>query len=132
MRRLQSYILIVFIGLSTAATSAEIVTIAGSGRDEFSGDGGPALEAGLGQPFGLELGPDGALYFCEYSNHVVRRLDLKSNVVSTVAGTGRNPENPALLTNQELAAFHICAAQNLRIEQERIPQAAVNDAVRNR
>jgi DNA-binding beta-propeller fold protein YncE len=74
---------------SSVATCAEIVTIAGTGKDEFSGDGGPALHAGLGQPFGMELGPDGALYFCEFSNHTVRRLDLKTGVVSTAAGTGR-------------------------------------------
>ncbi len=71
------------------ASASEIVTIAGHGKDEYSGDGGLALKAGLGQPFGLEIGPDGALYFCEFSNHVIRRLDLQSQVISTVAGTGR-------------------------------------------
>lgn len=71
------------------ATAAEIETIAGNGRDEYSGDGGPALQAGLGQPFGLEIGPDGALYIAEYSNHVIRRMDLKTRVVTTVAGQGR-------------------------------------------
>ncbi|MEI8020591.1 MAG: hypothetical protein WCH39_20480 [Schlesneria sp.] len=71
------------------ALASEIVTIAGHGKDEYSGDGGPALKAGLGQPFGLEIGPDGALYFCEFSNHVIRRLDLQTQVISTVAGTGR-------------------------------------------
>lgn len=69
--------------------SAEIVTIAGSGANEFSGDGGPALTAGLSQPFGLEIAPDGMLHFCDFTNHVVRRIDLKSGVISTVAGTGR-------------------------------------------
>lgn len=69
--------------------AAEIVTIAGTGKDEFSGDDGPALKAGLGQPFGLDIGPDGALYFCEYSNHIIRRMDLKTSTLTTVAGTGR-------------------------------------------
>jgi sugar lactone lactonase YvrE len=72
-----------------SAFSAEVITIAGRGTDEYSGDGGPALKAGLGQPFGLEIGPDGMLYFCEFSNHIVRRLDLKTQTVSTIAGTGR-------------------------------------------
>jgi sugar lactone lactonase YvrE len=78
--------------LSTNAcvsSAADVVTIAGTGKDEYSGDGGTGLAAGLGQPFGLEIGPDGALCFCEYSNHVIRRMDLKTNIVSTVAGTGR-------------------------------------------
>ena len=69
--------------------AAEVVTIAGNGKDEYSGDGGPALQAGFGQPFGLEIGPDGALYICEYSSHIIRRMDLKTNIVTTVAGTGR-------------------------------------------
>ena len=71
------------------AAAREIVTIAGTGKDEFSGDGGSALQAGVGQPFGLEIGPDGALYYCEFSNHVIRRLDLKTQTLTTVAGTGR-------------------------------------------
>ena len=76
------------VRLSTAI-GAEVITIAGSGIDEYSGDGGPALKAGLSQPFGLEIGPDGMLYFCEFSNHIVRRLDLQTQTVTTVAGTGR-------------------------------------------
>lgn len=71
------------------ASAGEITTIAGTGKDEYSGDGGPALKAGVGQPFGLEIGPDGALYFCEFSNHIVRRMDLKTTTLTTVAGTGR-------------------------------------------
>lgn len=89
MLRVISLALMFALGLNFVVSAAEVVTIAGTGKDEFSGDGGPALKAGVGQPFGLEIGPDGALYFCEYSNHIVRRLDLKTNVLTTVAGTGR-------------------------------------------
>jgi streptogramin lyase len=67
---------------------AEIVTIAGTGRESFSGDGGPAKQAAIGQPFGLTIGPDSALYVCSVANHVVRRIDLRSGLISTVAGTG--------------------------------------------
>ena len=81
--------LMFMLALNFSALAAEIVTIAGTGKDEFSGDGGPALQAGVGQPFGLEIGPDDALYYCEFSNHIVRRLDLKTSQVTTVAGTGR-------------------------------------------
>ena len=77
------------IVITPFTSASDIVTIAGNGKDEYSGDGGPALKAGLGQPFGLETGPDGSLYFCEFSNHVIRRLDLKTHIISTVAGTGR-------------------------------------------
>lgn len=84
-----------FVAISVAmamvgpVAADEVVTIAGNGRDEYSGDGGPALRAGLGQPFGVEIGPDGALYIAEYSNHIIRRMDLKTQTVTTVAGSGR-------------------------------------------
>lgn len=54
--------------------------------ETIAGDGTPAT---VGQPFGVELGPDGALYICEVQNHRVRRLDLKSGELTTVAGSGK-------------------------------------------
>ena len=65
------------------------VTIAGTGTAGFSGDGGPGAKAEINNPYGLVIGPDGALYFCEIGNHRVRRLDLKTNLISTVAGSGQ-------------------------------------------
>ncbi|MCA9054479.1 MAG: hypothetical protein KDA75_11620 [Planctomycetaceae bacterium] len=45
-------------------------------------------------------------------------------------GTGRTPSfNPAGLTNEESQAFEICASENLRIEQERIPQSIIADRI---
>src|SRR5579884_3187108 len=72
-----------------AARSAEIRTIAGTGKPGYSGDGGPGVSGELNNPYGLTIGPDGALYFCEVDNNVVRRLDLQTNRLSTVAGNGR-------------------------------------------
>lgn len=69
-------------------SAAEIVTVAGSGANKFDGDGGPAVKAGVGGPFGLVIGPDGALYVCETTNHVIRRIDLQSGIATTVVGTG--------------------------------------------
>ena len=65
------------------------VTIAGTGTAGFSGDGGPGTKAEINNPYGLAIGPDGALYFCEIGNHRVRRLDLKTHLISTVAGSGQ-------------------------------------------
>lgn len=73
---------------STAAYSAEVSTIAGSGANKFTGDGGPAVAAGVGGPFGIVVGPDGALYICETTNHVIRRVDLQTGLATTVVGTG--------------------------------------------
>ncbi|PYT24412.1 MAG: hypothetical protein DMG57_28945 [Acidobacteria bacterium] len=75
--------------LALAAGPKRIATIAGTGVAGFLGDGGPASRAQINNPYGLTLGPDGALYFCEVDNHRLRRLDLKRQIISTVAGNGR-------------------------------------------
>jgi hypothetical protein len=48
-----------------------------------------------------------------------------------VPGSMRQPTVPPLLTEPEKTAFNLCAADNLRIEQERIPQAAVIEAMQD-
>jgi streptogramin lyase len=53
-----------------------IETVAGTGRPELNALSGKALEVNINQPFGVEFGPDGALYICEVGNHRVLRLDL--------------------------------------------------------
>jgi sugar lactone lactonase YvrE len=65
------------------------MTVAGTGLPGFSGDGGLAAQAEINNPYGLAIGPDGALYFCEIGNHRVRRVDLKTKLISTVAGSGK-------------------------------------------
>ncbi len=65
------------------------MTIAGTGAPGFSGDGGPGVSAQINNPYGLTVGPDGALYFCEIGNHRVRRLNLKTGAISSAAGSGR-------------------------------------------
>ncbi len=71
------------------AAAGEISTIAGSGNSADGGTGGPATKTNIGNPFGVEFGPDGALYICEVTNHRVRKLDLKTGQLTTVAGCGR-------------------------------------------
>ncbi len=67
----------------------QVVTIAGNGKDITVPANGRATNTGVSQPFGICLGPDGALYVCEVGSHVVRRVDLKSGMMTTVAGCGR-------------------------------------------
>lgn len=67
----------------------KISTVAGTGEAANNGNSGAADKINIGQPFGVELGPDGALYVTEVEHHRVRRLDLKTKEVSTVAGNGQ-------------------------------------------
>ncbi len=68
---------------------AEVLTVAGTGEKGYSGDRGAAINAQVGEPYGISHGPDGALYVCEIASHVIRRIDEKTGRISTVAGTGK-------------------------------------------
>ena len=81
-------LVILTITLCTELIAGEVSTIAGTGKKEYSGDGGLAREAGAGEPYGLTIGPDGALYFCDIAFHVIRKID-KEDRISTVAGSGK-------------------------------------------
>src|SRR4051812_24304564 len=50
--------------------------VAGTGAAENNGDAGPASAINIGEPFGVEIGPDVALYIAEVRHHRIRRLDL--------------------------------------------------------
>jgi streptogramin lyase len=74
--------------VSFAVQAGEVATLVGNGTLSRTGDGGPARDATCGEPFGLVVGPDSGLYVCETKTHVIRRIDLKSGKISTVAGSG--------------------------------------------
>ncbi len=70
------------------AKTGVITTVAGSGKKGFAGDGGKATEASLNEPYGVEFDGDDNLYIVDRLNFVVRRVDGKSGVITTVVGTG--------------------------------------------
>jgi DNA-binding beta-propeller fold protein YncE len=72
--------------------------IAGTGENGYSGDGGPAVKAtfgslgpgGLTGPKGLAATEDGrTLFVADCENHCIRRIDLKTGIITTAAGTGK-------------------------------------------
>jgi myo-inositol-hexaphosphate 3-phosphohydrolase/sugar lactone lactonase YvrE len=65
-----------------------ITTVAGTGSSGYNGDGIPATTAQLNYPKGVEVGPDGALYISDANNDRVRRVDLSTAIITTVAGSG--------------------------------------------
>ena len=68
-------------------TNGIITTVAGTGRKGYSGDGGPALKAELNEPYEVRFDAEN-MYFVEMRNHLVRRVDLQSKTISTLAGNG--------------------------------------------
>jgi DNA-binding beta-propeller fold protein YncE len=65
-----------------------ITTFAGTGEGASSGDGGPASRAALLGPRALAFDRAGALYICLRNDHKVRKVDIRTGLMSTVAGTG--------------------------------------------
>src|SRR5207302_3895261 len=67
--------------------SRVITTIAGTGEKGFSDDGGTATQATFNGTFGIALdAPAANLYIADLVNRRVRKLDLKSGTIATVAG----------------------------------------------
>lgn len=58
-------VVVTFFVPSTANAQWIIETIAGTGTQGFSGDGGPAIQAQLDNPFGVVRGPDGDPLSCK-------------------------------------------------------------------
>ena len=71
-----------------SAAMGEVATVAGTGAAGYSGDGGLATAAQLNIPVGVAMDPQGNFYFDDFLNHVVRRVDGTTGIITTVAGTG--------------------------------------------
>lgn len=70
------------------AASGAITTVAGNGEKRYAGDGGPAADAALDEPYGVVIDRAGTLYIADRLNRRVRRVDGASGVITTLAGTG--------------------------------------------
>ncbi len=65
-----------------------ITTVAGSGRKGYSGDGGPATAATMNEPYGVMADRDGHLFIVDRLNAAIRRVDARTGIITTYAGTG--------------------------------------------
>ena len=84
---MKSLLLLLATVTSLSAAEWTISTFAGTGVQGGSGDGGPATAAQIDNPFGVVRGPDGAMWFCEYTGQRIRRV-APDGTISTMAGTG--------------------------------------------
>jgi RHS repeat-associated protein len=64
-----------------------ITTIAGTGSSGFSGDGGPAVNASLSNPYDVAVDGYGNLYIADSNNNRIRRVD-PAGIITTIAGSG--------------------------------------------
>jgi sugar lactone lactonase YvrE len=63
-----------------------VTAVAGDGKAGYSGDGRLAAFATLNQPTGVALDAKGDLYIADAANNVIRRVDARTGIITTVAG----------------------------------------------
>ncbi len=93
-----------------------IFHVAGTGERGFSGDGGGAKLAKLSGPKGVAVDPGVAIYIADTENHAIRRVDLVSEKISTVAGSeagkpGYNGEGDATASRLLRRPHGVCLLQ---------------------
>jgi hypothetical protein len=63
-----------------------IATIAGTGKPGYDGDGADAKKATFNGPKGIRCDVSGNIYVVDTENHAIRKIDVTTGVVTTVAG----------------------------------------------
>ena len=64
-----------------AQAGSTVTTVIGTGTPGYG-------EGRVANPYGVVIGPDGALYFCDLDNQRIRRLDLRTRRTTDIAGSG--------------------------------------------
>jgi sugar lactone lactonase YvrE len=82
-----------------------VTTVAGTRVAGYRGDGGPATTALLRAPTGVSVDPQGNVHVADSGNNSMRRVDARTGVITTVAGTGRViiPDHQVTATSLALA-----------------------------
>lgn len=125
--------------IRTILPDGTLSTVAGTGESGFSGDGGPATEAMIYFPAGIDIAA-GALYIADPGNQRVRAVDLASGIIVTVAGTGvagfggdgGNPLSASLQDPRDVAAtadglsLYIADRANDRIRVVSLASSLIN------
>lgn len=68
------------------APDGTISTIAGTGEKGYTGDNGPATQATFNLPHELRFDSAGNLYIADTGNNAVRRIEIKTGIITTIAG----------------------------------------------
>lgn len=69
-------------------TGCIITTIAGTGAEAYGGDNGLAISAALNRPSDILFNKLGDLIFTDRTNHRLRKIDMSTGIITTIAGTG--------------------------------------------
>src|SRR5688572_3636030 len=121
-----------------------ISTVAGNGEKGFAGDGGQALSAKLNEPDEVRFDRAGNVCWVERLNHVVRKLDVKTGVISTLAGNGTGgysgdggPATKAQLSEPHSLGFsrngdlYIADVRNHRVRKVELASGTITTLIGN-
>jgi sugar lactone lactonase YvrE len=70
------------------STGGTVTTVAGNGANGYGGDGGAATSAQLNSPRGVAVDTSGNIYITDGTNNRIRKVDIGTGNISTIAGTG--------------------------------------------
>ena len=76
-----------------ASGTGVITSVAGTGANGFSGDGGPAVNATIGLIQGLAVDALGNLYLADTTNSRIRKVTAQTGTISTIAGKGLSDDS---------------------------------------
>ncbi|MBL7873406.1 MAG: hypothetical protein JNM78_17440 [Cyclobacteriaceae bacterium] len=62
----------------------------GNSWTDFAGDGGPATSASFNNPYAVATDASGNIFVADQLNHVIRKIDRTTGIISTIAGKGPN------------------------------------------
>jgi streptogramin lyase len=74
---------------------ARLAHMAGTGKQGFTGNDGPARSATLAGPKGLAASPDGRIWIADTESHSIRVIDPATGIIKVAAGTGRKGTGPS-------------------------------------
>lgn len=83
------------------APGGNITTIAGTGENGFSGDGGPAIKAQLNSPYGIAVDGAGNIYVADTFNQRIRKI-TPDGIIRTIAGGGISTSDGIAATSAKL------------------------------
>src|SRR5258706_222343 len=85
---LTTIIIFLLISVPQLITAQNITTVAGTGTPGYNGDGIPATAAQIGGPNEVSFDASGNLYIADWFNNRVRKINMSTGIISTIAGTG--------------------------------------------
>ncbi len=97
-----------------------ITTIAGNGINGYSGDGGSAIEASLGDIRGIAVDSEGNIYIADSGHNRIRKVDQANGLITTVA-FGNHPEGVTLDSNGNL--YYAETWSNVIVKMDKITGA---------